>query len=435
MAPLSYQWRLNGSSLAGATNTSLTITNVQPSKAGNYSLALTNPAGWAVSSNALLKVDVVSAFGNGQLLTNTQANFSSQSIIQLQSVYTNGDIFYTLDGSEPSFFSQFYSGPFAVNHNATLRALGYSADFFEAGEMDPIAISIVPTFTLSASSGGGGTVSLSPPGGIYLSNVTVTATATPAAGWTFLQWLGSYTDTNAVTSIGMSRNKTIKAIFGTTLNTTAAGGGSVLLNPPGGIYPYGTVVWLSAVPQAGNFFALWGNSASGSANPLGFGITNPNPSISSLFSSVPAGQAALAVIPLGGGRVTISPRTNIYNLGANVTLTAIPDAGQSFLGWSGDATGAQNPLSVAMNQNRTIYAKFSHGAFLSARNNYEGPQPEGFVMTLTGDYGGRYAIGASTNFVTWTTLTNLTNSCGTAQIVDTAATNMPMRVYRAVLLP
>ena len=177
-----------------------------------------------------------------------------------------------------------------------------------------------------------------------------------------------------------------------------------------------------------------GNAASGSVNPLSFGITNPNPTVSSLFSTVPSGQAALAVIPIGGGQVTINPRTNIYNLGANVTITATTDAGQSFLGWSGDATGGQNPLSVAMNQNRTIYAYFTHKSGLSARASYEGPKPEGFVMTLTGE-SGRYAIDASTNLLNWITLINLTNTYGSSQFTDSGATNRPMRVYRAVLLP
>src|ERR1035438_348179 len=35
-APLSYQWRLNGTNIAGATGTSLTLSNVQAAQAGNY---------------------------------------------------------------------------------------------------------------------------------------------------------------------------------------------------------------------------------------------------------------------------------------------------------------------------------------------------------------------------------------------------------------
>jgi len=53
--PLKYQWRFNGSDIAGATNTSLTVSNVQFSSMGSYSVVVTNSAGSTVSS-AILNV-------------------------------------------------------------------------------------------------------------------------------------------------------------------------------------------------------------------------------------------------------------------------------------------------------------------------------------------------------------------------------------------
>jgi hypothetical protein len=53
-APLSYQWQLNSVSLPGASSTSLTISNVQVSDAGNYSVVVTNIAGATTSSVAVL---------------------------------------------------------------------------------------------------------------------------------------------------------------------------------------------------------------------------------------------------------------------------------------------------------------------------------------------------------------------------------------------
>ena len=43
--PLSYQWRFNGSNIAGATGTSLTLSNVQPAQAGSYAV-LVNQRLW-----------------------------------------------------------------------------------------------------------------------------------------------------------------------------------------------------------------------------------------------------------------------------------------------------------------------------------------------------------------------------------------------------
>src|SRR4030095_6391503 len=54
--PLRYRWRRNGVTLPGATNSSLTLFSVTSSNAGNYSVIVTNIAGSAISSNAVLTV-------------------------------------------------------------------------------------------------------------------------------------------------------------------------------------------------------------------------------------------------------------------------------------------------------------------------------------------------------------------------------------------
>ncbi|MHC1765341.1 MAG: two-component regulator propeller domain-containing protein [Verrucomicrobiia bacterium] len=55
--PLTYQWRLNGSALEGATQAFLKITNVQPSHAGSYAVSVTDAGGSTNSQPATLIVD------------------------------------------------------------------------------------------------------------------------------------------------------------------------------------------------------------------------------------------------------------------------------------------------------------------------------------------------------------------------------------------
>jgi hypothetical protein len=55
-APFRYQWRRNGDPIAGATNSSLVLPEVQLSQAGNYSVNVSNLVGNVTSSNATLNV-------------------------------------------------------------------------------------------------------------------------------------------------------------------------------------------------------------------------------------------------------------------------------------------------------------------------------------------------------------------------------------------
>ena len=54
--PVVYQWRFNGAALSGATNTTLTLSNVQLAAAGAYDAIVFGPGGSVVSTSALLFV-------------------------------------------------------------------------------------------------------------------------------------------------------------------------------------------------------------------------------------------------------------------------------------------------------------------------------------------------------------------------------------------
>ena len=56
---LVFRWYFNSKAYPGGTNASLTLSNVQPADAGNYCVQVSNAAGTATSSNAVLQVSVV----------------------------------------------------------------------------------------------------------------------------------------------------------------------------------------------------------------------------------------------------------------------------------------------------------------------------------------------------------------------------------------
>jgi Divergent InlB B-repeat domain/Immunoglobulin I-set domain len=70
-----------------------------------------------------------------------------------------------------------------------------------------------PTFTLTTATNGAGSISLNPPGGSYLGDTVVSATATPASGWLFLNWAGDAGGSSNVVSVTMNTNKAITAVF------------------------------------------------------------------------------------------------------------------------------------------------------------------------------------------------------------------------------
>jgi len=64
----------------------------------------------------------------------------------------------------------------------------------------------------------------------------------------------------------------------------------------------------------------------------------------------------LAVAASEGGSVDISGGT--YNENSNVSITASPAQGYVFSGWTGNASGSTNPLSISMTGNKDITASF-----------------------------------------------------------------------------
>ena len=72
-------------------------------------------------------------------------------------------------------------------------------------------------------------------------------------------------------------------------------------------------------------------------------------------------QYTLGVLasPLAGGSIGRSPDQPAYLDGSSVMLTATPTTGWHFVGWSGDASGVTNPLSIAMDADKNVTASFA----------------------------------------------------------------------------
>lgn len=294
------------------------------------------------------------------------------------------------------------------------------------------AIPGVAQYRLVAGTVGGGIVFPDPLLSVYPSGSSVTLTAQPANGWTFLGWRGHAQGNNPVTSLTMTSDKLAEAVFGTVLLPGISGNGTLSAIPDSVVYPYGTAVRFRAQPAAGHYFVGWSGAMAGNVNPQTLTVRSPNGTVTASFAPLPAGRVSLAVLSDGSGRVTVAPRTNTFAVGEVATLKATPDAGQDFIGWNGDASGTDPQLSVTMDQSKTITASFTHRPRLSASPTIGDAFRDGVLVSLLGDWTGSYEIESSTNLVDWLPALSVTNAYGWSGFWSYPGADNQPRFYRAV---
>jgi len=104
-------------------------------------------------------------------------------------------------------------------------------------------------------------------------------------------------------------------------------------------------------------------------------VTVPSSSTTYTATFTPQYQLTITSFPPAGGTVTPSPMgdqagiacptlvgvvcAGYYSSGTLVTVTATPNTGYIFYNWSGDASGTNNPVTLTMDNNRTVAANFT----------------------------------------------------------------------------
>ncbi|WP_299013462.1 LamG-like jellyroll fold domain-containing protein [uncultured Polaribacter sp.] len=241
---------------------------------------------------------------------------------------------------------------------------------YEFGASTPIN----RTLTLAAVNGTI-TTNPNPVNGTYEDGEAVQLTATPDAGFQFDGWSGDATGTTNPLSITMDADKTVTAQFSKIQRTLTivATDGAVTASPApvNGTYDEGSVITLTATPDAGFQFDGWSGDATGTTNPLSITM-DADKTVTAQFSKI---QRTLTIVATDGA-VTASPApvNGTYDDGTLVTLTATPDANFAFAEWTGDITGTAAITTVTMDADKNITANFS--STLSV-------QDEDFVNNIT----------------------------------------------------
>ena len=262
------------------------------------------------------------------------------------------------------------AAPTAAGYNFT----GWSGD--AAGSANPVTVTVTKnmnvtasfaqafTVTTSADPAAGGSVTLNPPGPTYAPGTQVTATAVANTGYTFTGWDGDLAGSNAIETFTVNGNLNIVAQFGQpqfTFNATSAGNGTVDWTPKKAAYAPGEEITVTATPSTGFAFKDWTGGLQSTVNPLVFPISG-NTSIVANFVATQLYTLSVS-IPGGGGTVTRAPDQASYQSGTVVTLTAVPDTGKQFVGWSGAAQGTNPVTQITMTENKAVTATFADDGY------------------------------------------------------------------------
>jgi len=191
----------------------------------------------------------------------------------------------------------------------------------------------------------------------------VAITALPSAGFLFDHWEDDLSGTDNPGHIVMTVNKTVTAVlvpaprYNLIVSIATPDTGTVtpsVAQPEGG-YLAGDNVSLTANPAAAYVFSHWEGDLEGSANPYDLLITE-NTSVTAVF--YPTVQVICN--PSNGGTVTTEPpgSSNSYEPGSQVALSAVAAQGYVFNGWSGDASGSDNPLTITVDGPKNLTANF-----------------------------------------------------------------------------
>lgn len=242
----------------------------------------------------------------------------------------------------------------------------------------------------------------------YTAGTALTLTAAPDPGYQFIKWDGacSAADTAVTCNLTMDTAKNVRAKFLPRLNVekTGIGSGTVTGSPPGvgsnincgtscsSPFEITDAVTLTPSPAAGNVFTGWDVACTGT----GPCIVTMNEAKTVQAEFRPLRRLTVTKAGTGRGKVTSSPGVNSeincdtgcasanadYAHGASVTLTADPNDGYAFAGWSGGCVGAGLTCMVTMDAAKSVTATFAQARTLTIQ------QTSGGGGTITGSASG-----------------------------------------------
>jgi PKD repeat protein len=248
-----------------------------------------------------------------------------------------------------------------------------------------------------------------------------------------------------------------------TVSKAGTGGGQVSSSPPGincgttcqASFDDGTSVTLTATPDASSVFTGWTGCTATGPNTSTVALNVDQTVTATFASSTPT--LTISKQGLGSGTVSSSPAgiscgtscQATFPIGSYVTLTATPDPGSVFTGFTGDCVATQS-CQIAMNQNRSVTATFApnqppHASLTRSCTglacSFDGrgsSDPDGTIQSYSWDFGdGTSATAATASHTyaqqgTYSVALTLTDNSGASTTTTTTVTliTLTARGYR-----
>ncbi|MCC6931279.1 MAG: hypothetical protein IT359_19980 [Gemmatimonadaceae bacterium] len=217
------------------------------------------------------------------------------------------------------------------------------------------------TVTVTSSPANGGSTS---GGGSYIANTQATLTATPASGFTFVNWTenSSAVSTNASYQFTVTSNRTLVATFTPITFTIAtssnpANGGTTT---GGGTFSVNAPVTVTATPSSGYAFANWTENGLIESSSATYSFAaSAHRTLVANFTLVPVTYTiATSSAPANGGSTSGG---GSYVANSQVTVTAVPTSGWRFVSWTENGTVASTAAAYtfAATANRSLTANFA----------------------------------------------------------------------------
>lgn len=434
--PLSYQWQLNGANLGGATSATLSLTGVTLGQAGNYRCVVTNAAGSATSSEAILTVNVPPS------ITTQPAH---------QNVAAGANVTFTVaaNGTAPLSYQWRLNGAnIGGATSATLSLTGATSS--QAGSYTclvsnmagsatssaaTLTVMLPPTITTQPASQtvtaganvnfavvASGTAPLSYQwqlngvnlGGAMSASLSLTGVTTNQSGNHYScvvsNGAGSATSTAATLTVNAApvspaittqpASQTVTAGATVTFTVTASGTAPLGyqwrfngVNIGGATSP--TLTLANVTTNRTGTYVCVVNNASGSATSSGANLT---------VQPVVPQTTTLTLVVQGQGTVTPNLNAASLTLGQTYTMTANAAAGYVFAGWSGNVQAVQSSaasLTFVMVSNLVLQASFVPTPFTATAGTYNGLFFENDEVRLSSAGAFKFSADGSGNYTGW----------------------------------